>query len=153
MSHSGGYASTIPLSQRSLSAIRYFVWSRRSSQRLQKANVPKFWLITPSSCFDLANLKNGNLVGKFKFLIYLDEILPKWNVANIIILHVVRNLHIIMHRASTSWPKSFDSIKFIFFHSSGLSTSNDWNSFPGMNSYQWNIVIESKKRQTNFDIL
>jgi len=45
------------LSTKLFSARRYFSCPSRSNHLRQKARVPKFLLITFSSCFDLANLE------------------------------------------------------------------------------------------------
>lgn len=49
----------MPRSHRFFSAIRYLVSPRRSSQRRQNANVPKFSLMTFSKCLALGSLRRS----------------------------------------------------------------------------------------------
>lgn len=60
MSQRGGYGSMMPRSHRFFSAIRYLLSPKRSNQRRQNANVPKFSLITFSKCLALGSLQHSD---------------------------------------------------------------------------------------------
>lgn len=74
------------LSQRSLRAMRYLVSPSRSSHRRQKANVPKFWLITFSRCLDLANLQDK--VCRISYIIITPQHIKKMFLHHLKLSHV-----------------------------------------------------------------
>lgn len=136
----------MPLSHRSFSPIKYLDWSNRSSQRRQKAKVPKFWLMTFNSCFDLASLKKENRFWRISMLLF-DQVcvqtssLPQWDMANIPIFHVMRCFHIVMNIATTGRTECFNGIKFILLHFGRFTTADNRHSFSSVNSYIWRKIV------------
>lgn len=121
----------MPRSHRFFRAIRYLLSPRRSSQRRQKASVPKFSLITFSRCLALGSLQHSDTHSRKMdvtmcscYIIIFSwgqQNKPDWHMSHVEVFHVVGALHVVVDRASSCATKCLNGVSFTFL--SGIRTN------------------------------